>query len=132
MLFARTGLRGLTEDLATISSRGPAVISEIATVLRQIGPYTDTLVRIVNDPALPQFMQRIEAIDALEPSTSTGGPSTPAASDKSGVGLKSFVPLLDAYIFVKKNPFVPWLVGAGFVFLLGGIGYRLGQSRAVR
>lgn len=130
MLLVR-GLHGISEDLATLSSQGPAVLSKAAAVVRAVGPYVDTIVRVVNDPALPQFIQRIEIIDSLEPS-SPGSTTTAAVNDKSGVGLKHFIKPLDAYIYARKNPWAPWVVGGGIVAVLLGVGYRLGQRRAVR
>jgi len=114
MMFFRGALGGITDVVSSLS---------------KLGPYVDTITRVINDPALPAIMQRIDIIDSLEPE---GAPTTPAASDHSGIGLKRVVPALDAYIYVRRNPMVPWLVGGGAVLFVLGVGYRLGKRSAVR
>jgi hypothetical protein len=128
----RTGpqLDGLTEDLVDIISKGPAVAGQIAGIVRKIWPYLGTVRQIVDDPALPQIIGRIQTINAL-PSTKTGLPGSPL-QPAAGVGLKHLVKPLDMYIYARRNPWAPWAVGAGIVLVIGGLGYRLGQRKAQR
>jgi hypothetical protein len=107
------------------------VIEDVQAIVHKAGPYLNTIVKVVNDPALPQFIARVEAIDALDSGGSPSSSST-ANADRSGVGLKNFLMPLDAYIYVRKNPWVPWALGGAFVLLVGGIGYGIGKRRAVR
>lgn len=114
------GLAGTADDLATIVKQGPAVAAQLASIIRTLNPYVNTVKSIVADPALPSVVQRIDVIASME----SGGAST-----STGVGLSKAVPVLDAYIYVKRNPWVPWAVGLGIVALIGGIGYRMGQRK---
>lgn len=115
------GLAGTADDLITIVQQGPAVAAQLASIIRTLNPYVNTVKSIVADPALPSVVQRIDVIASME-SGSTG-------VSTSGVGLSKAVPVLDAYIYVKRNPWVPWAVGLGIVALIGGIGYRMGQRK---
>ncbi len=116
------GLAGITDDLAVIVKQGPAVAAQLASIIRTLNPYVGTVKSIVADPALPAVVQRISVIASME--------SASAGSSTAGVGLDKAVPVLDAYIYVKRNPWVPWAVGLGIVALIGGIGYRMGQRKA--
>lgn len=115
------GLAGTADDLITIVQQGPAVAAQLASIIRTLNPYVRTVKSIVADPALPAVVQRIDVIASME-SASTG-------SSTAGVGLSKAVPVLDAYIYVKRNPWVPWALGIGIVALIGGIGYRMGQRK---
>jgi hypothetical protein len=121
-------LRGVFEDITTILDKGPAVASQVSAIITKIYPFLGTVRKIVDDPALPQVVQRIEVINAM-PSTATGLPGSIVVS-APGVGLKHLLAPLDAYIYARRNPWAPWAIGAGIVLVIGGIGYRLGQRKA--
>lgn len=120
-------LYGVADDVAAIVAKGPAFASAIATIVNRAGPYVGTVQKVVSDPAFPTVMQRIETIAALEDASSTGGgPSTPGGV---GVGLSKAVPILDGYIFYKKNPWLGIAAIGLVVAVIGGIGYRIGQRK---
>jgi hypothetical protein len=48
----------------------------------------------------------------------------------AGVGLHRVVPALDAYIYARKNPWVPWLAGGAATLLLVGLGFGIGRWTA--
>ena len=127
----------LTDDIMTLGNQAPAVISSVAKVIKTVGPALTTVRTILEDPAFPQVVARINTLHQLEaaqvkpvPVPSTGpkppAPPTPAA----GIGLKRAIPILDAVIYARRNPWAPWAVGAGVLFLIGGIGYQLGRRRS--
>jgi hypothetical protein len=93
-------------------------------ILTKAGPYLDTVVDVVQDPALPQLVTRIKTLKALQ----AKAPETSTAPAKPGVGLDRALPLLDAAIFYTKYPWAPWAIGAGVVVVLGGIGFGIGRA----
>ena len=75
---------------------------------------TDALKYIAEDPALVPFAQRIVVLHKLEESeaTSSGKP----ASSAKGIGLSKLLGPIDAYIWVRKNPWVIPAIGiVGFL-----------------
>lgn len=127
-------LGGLTEDLADILAKGPQVASQVAAITRKIWPYLGTIRTVVDDPALPAVIQRVQVIQTLPPLNlpSFTAPSPTPAIPEPGIGLKNVVPALDAYIYARRNPWVPFAVLGGIIFVIGGLGYRLGQRKAAR
>jgi len=129
-------LDGIVDDLATLATQGPAILAKAVTIIKKVAPYIDTAVLVVNDPALPKIMQRINTLHDIEAKKVQAfaviAHKPPPTKDKIGISLKSFILPLDAFIYIKKNPIVPWLVGLGVLLLIGGTGYRLGQRRALR
>jgi len=128
-------LGDIGSDVATLISEAPAVLSSLATIVRKGKPYIATLRSVVDDPALPAVMDRIKIIAEIEAS-SPGLPTFPGTTPKPptaptpGIGLHYFVKPLDAYIYARRNPMIAVLLGAGFLILVGGIGYKLGQNKA--
>lgn len=117
-------LRGTTEDILTLINQGPAVTQNLAAIIRRVNPYIGTVRRVVDDPAFPTLMQRVQTI--------TDMPSSGGGSGGGSVGLAKAVPILDGYIFALRNPWAPWLVGLGILAVIGGVGYRMGQRKAAR
>jgi hypothetical protein len=93
-------------------------------ILTKAGPYLDTVVDVVQDPALPQLVTRIKTLKALQ----AKAPATPTEPTKPGVGLDRALPLMDAAIFYTKYPWAPWAIGAGVIVVLGGIGFGIGRA----
>lgn len=121
-------LRGIAEDVQTILSQGPAVAQNAAAIISRIGPYVGTVRRVVDDPSFPIVIQRIQTIADIEASSASsggGGGSTAHA----GVGLSRAVPILDAYIFARRNPWTAGIAIGGIFAIIIGIGYRLGKNR---
>lgn len=119
--------RGIADDVQTILSQGPAVAQNAAAIISRIGPYVGTVRRVVDDPAFPAVIQRIQTIADIEASSaaSSGAPSTTHA----GVGLSRAVPILNAYIYARRNPWAAGLVVSGLFAIVIGIGYRWGKNR---
>jgi len=123
-------LKGFADDLAALASKGPAFASDVLAVINRVSPYLGTVRAVVDDPAFPTVMQRIQTIADLEATSSSGGSSSvPSTPSKTGVGLTRAVPLLDAYIYVRRNPWAGWLAIGGAIAVIGGIGYRMGTRK---
>ena len=127
-------LNGVTEDLQTIVSKGPALISQAARIVIKAGEHLPLILDVVEDPALPQIARRVKILKSL----AAGAPSTAVAVSTSkyvpgtGIGLKRAVPILDIAIFYLRNPWVTYAAGAGVVALLGGLGFLIGRRTARR
>lgn len=122
---------GAAEDVAALVSRGPAFVTTIVTIMNKAGPYVGTVQKVVEDPAFPAVMQRI---DTLASTPSSGGTMTTTSSSAPavptvGVGLVKAVPVLDAVIFVKRNPIVGFLAIGGVLAAIAGVGYHFGKRR---
>ena len=116
------GLGDTISDLSSLLSKG-------GTILQKAGPYLDTVLEVVQDPALPQLVSRIKTLKALDAGTSKPSvPSAPGAPAKAGVGLSRTLPLWDAAIFYMRYPWAPWVIGAGTIVVLGGIGFGIGRA----
>lgn len=127
----------LADDIATLGNQAPAVISSIAKVVKTVGPALSTVRVILEDPAFPQVVARINTLHELEaaqakptPAPTPGTGPKPPVPPAAGIGLHRAVPILDAVIYARRNPWAPWAIGAGFLLLVGGIGYRLGRRRS--
>lgn len=124
---------GLAEDIVALGSEAPGVISGLVTVVRKLGPVLPTVKLVLDDPAFPQVLARIKTlheIEASKPSApSTPGVPAPAPGAPVGIGLNKAVPLLDAVIYTRRNPWAPWVVGGVLLLLIGGVGYRLGRRK---
>ncbi len=120
---------GIAEDVTTILSQGPAVASNAAAIIRRIAPHINTVRRVVDDPAFPTVIQRIQQIADIEATSSTGTTTpTPTVPSSMGIGLSRAVPVLDAYIFARLNPWIALAGVGGVVAILVGIGYRYGKK----
>lgn len=123
----------LADDLVALGSEAPSVISGMVRLVRKVGPVLPTVRLVIDDPAFPQVIARIqtlrdiEAAQATKPRPSVPGVPQPPAPPPTGIGLQRALPILDAVIYARRNPWVPWLVGASALLLIGGVGYRLGR-----
>ena len=119
MLFARDDrgqLGGILDDLQTIIDKAPGYVHQAAGVVDQAGGYLATVKTVLEDPALPAVVERINTIHALEVSSSVSSGGT---SNVKGVGLSRAIPILDAYIWYRRNPWVPWAaLGTGAFLVL--------------
>lgn len=118
---------GSAEDLLAIFRRAPAYASQISAILTKGAAYLPTIVKVVEDPALPQVVRRIETLRTIAAKKAPSAPSAPSVPSVPGVGLHRVVPLLDAAIWYSKYPWAPWAIGAAAVLALGGIGFGLGR-----
>lgn len=121
----------LAEDIVALGSQAPGVISGLVKVVKTVGPVLPTINLVLEDPAFPQVIERIKTLHEIEASkpSAPSTPGFPAPAPATGIGLNRAVPILDAVIFARRNPWVPWVVG-GLLFLIPiGIGYKLGSRR---
>ena len=112
---------GVAEDLAMLLARGPTIAGNAVAIIRRVDPYIGTVRRVVDDPAFDAVAGRVQTIINL--------PGAPSSSTSKDVGLSKIVPILDTYIYVRRNPWVPWVAIGAAVALIGGIGYRMGRRR---
>lgn len=119
---------GLAEDIVTLGNEAPAVIGSLAKVVRTVGPALGTVRLVVEDPAFPTVLARIRTLHEIEASKPSS-PSTPSspATPGVGVGLSKAVPLLDAVIYARRNPWAPWAALGAVLLIIGGVGYGLGK-----
>jgi hypothetical protein len=122
-------LRGIAEDVQTILAQGPAVAQNAAAIISRIGPYVGTVRRVVDDPAFPTVIQRIQTIADIEASSAASSGGGPTTTTHAGVGLSRAVPVLDAYIFARRNPWTAGLVVGGIIAIIAGLGYRYGKRK---
>lgn len=116
--YAPAGFGDTISDLSALLGKGGAILSKA-------GPYLDTVLEIVQDPALPQLITKVKTLKAITPSSA---PAAPGAPTTPGVGLNRVLPLWDAAIFYTKYPWAPWVIGAGAIVVLGGIGFGIGRA----
>jgi hypothetical protein len=135
------GLGGVAEDLQSIISKAPELLSKVVEIVNKAGPHLDVVMSIVSDPAMPQIVARIRTIQSIRaaksppapapapaPATSATSATAPTATPPAAnLGLKRALPILDGVIFFEKHPWAPWAIGAGVLLVLGGIGFGIGR-----
>jgi len=155
MLHGQVQLGGFSEDVATIIKEAPRYAADLATLIRKAGAalpqavkvidkglaYLPTILAVVEDPALPSLVQRIQTLRSMSKPTTAAPPrpgayvpptTTSSAPAVHGVGLSKIVPLIDKYIWVRRNPAVVVGVGLGGVAALVGVGFLIGRRRSRR
>lgn len=159
MLHADAQLAGTPEDIAWLVAKVPGYITDIREivekgagyipqiksivikagaklpqindiVIKGIG-YLPTIQAIVEDPALPTLVNRVQKLRSLEQQARTeaasAGKPQPGPKGPVGVGLHRFVGPLDKYIWTREHPTATKLIVAGgAVALLGGV-FMLGR-----
>lgn len=110
---AHNGLGDVWSDAAALVQRGPDLIHQVVLIMDQVGPYLGTIQHVLEDPALPAVVQRVEIIRGLEQSSSGG-------AAVKGVGLSKIVKPLDWYIWYRRNvpSWAPYAVGGLAAFLV--------------
>jgi hypothetical protein len=102
------------------------ITSDISSFISSAGQVGSVLSDVLQDPALPDVLSRIQTIKQLAPTSSAPGASTTGP----GVGLSKAVPLLDAYIFyLKYPPVIPVAIGL-VTILIFAIGFRSGKNKS--
>lgn len=104
-----------------------ALLSKANQILTQAGPYLDTVLQVVQDPAMPQLISRVKTLKSIDAAKSPSTPTAPGTPVKPGVGLARTLPLWDAAIWYTKYPWAPWAIGAGAIVVLGGLGFGVGR-----
>lgn len=124
-------IQALVQQLPGAIQSGSAALAQLGPLIEKAGPYLQTVYEILQDPAMPQIMTRVETIKSL-----VAKPSVPsqAATSNAPADLKLYraVPYLDSAIYVLKHPWVPWVAGTATFLLLGGIGFAVGRLTARR
>lgn len=119
---------GVMEDLQTIVQKAPTYLTQLVTIVNKAAPYLPTIVQAVEDPALPQVIDRVQKLKAADAARSApSGVPAAAAPTKPGVGLSRTLPLWDAAIGYTKYPWAPWAIAGGAIIVLGGIGFGIGR-----
>ena len=126
--FGDANFSGIVEDVSALLAKGPAFLSQAAALIGKAGPYLSTIQNVVEDPALPQFVERVKTLRAIEEAKVAKRPVVPGkpVPKAIGVGLKSFLKPLDAAIYIEKYPWTPWIAGIGAVLVIGGLGFGIG------
>lgn len=133
LAIADPHLAGVTENLQKILSKAPEYIEDVAQILDKAGKYLPTLVHIAEDPALPQVIDRIEALYAIEKkrkeaeAAATKTPR-PVAVKRVGIGLDRVVKPLGAFVYLREHPWLPWVLGTGVIALVLGGGILIGRA----
>lgn len=127
-------LADFTSDLTTLLQEVPGATTQIVAIVKAIKPVLPTVKLVVDDPAFGRVIQQIQELHAIEaskgPAAPTPGFPSPAPSPATaGVGLSKAVPILDAVIYARRNPWAPWVFGGGLIALIAGVGYKLGQRK---
>jgi hypothetical protein len=119
----------------TIIDKAAPHLSTIVRIFEKAEPHLPVILAVVEDPALPQVIDRVQTIRALEEARAKEKPAPLAPGEKPkpvGIGLKRVIPALDAFIYARRHPWVPWVAGGGAVLLLVGIGFGVGRLTARR
>lgn len=151
-------LGGFTDDLRTILTEAPQHAADLAALVRQAGAYLPqirsivtragsalpqvqrvvergiafmpTIVSIVEDPALPQLVQRINTLRQLEQKSAT--PGRPAPAPTPGVGIQKMLAPIDAFIWYREHPKTAIALGVTGALALVGAGFAIGRVTARR
>jgi hypothetical protein len=120
----------LVDDIVALGTQAPAVVGGLVRVVKAVGPVLPTIQMVFDDPAFPRVIAQIKELHEIEAGapSAPGVPAPPAA--KAGIGLNKAVPLLDAVIYARRNPWAPWVIGGLVLLLIGGVGYKLGRRRS--
>jgi hypothetical protein len=153
MLQQTVQLGDFTADLRTLIYEAPQYAADLAALVRQAGAYLPqirqivtragsslpqvqtivekgigylpTIVNIVQDPALPQLVQRINTLRRLEQKPATPGQPAPAAVP--GVGIQKMLAPIDAFIWYREHPKTAIMIGVGATVALVGAGVLIGR-----
>lgn len=123
----------LVDDVAQLAQYGPTVVSQVVGILGKIQPLLPTVKLVLDDPAMPQVVERIKILAAIEaarpkPPGTVVTASMPGAG--AGVGLHQAILPLDALIYVRRNPWALPVGVAAFLGIFVGLGYMLGKRKA--
>jgi hypothetical protein len=83
---------------------------------------------IVDDPALPQIINSIQELHALEVTSATTSSGRASGSTGHGIGLRNFVMPIKAYVQIKKNPILGYLTIGAILSIPFVLGYLYGKK----
>lgn len=133
-------LSGGVEDIISLVGGAGDLAASANTILQKVRPHIGIVRAIVEDKGFVPLMTRVKTIVAIEdakvrarqglPPAPPRKPEEVPASMKGGIGLSRYVPYVDAYIFLLRNPVAGYGAIAGFLGLFVGAGYLLGKRAA--
>lgn len=115
---------GQLGDFASDFRRAVEAASKIA---ERVPQYLDTIVDVLEDPALPVVISQVKAIKKLNVADAKRQIPTITEKDIPGVGLSRFVKPIDAYIYTREHR---WVTPTAIVLMLlipFGIGIIIGR-----
>src|ERR1700749_1038202 len=127
-------LGDFVSDLASLVSEVPGAASQLVSIVKAIKQVLPKVKLVVDAPSFPLVIQRIQTLHAIEaakatPTPTPGFPTPTPSPATAGVGLSKAVPILAAVIYARRNPWAPWVVGAGLLLAIGGVGYKIGRRK---
>lgn len=133
MIFERNVL-GATPAASSGGLFDPAtssLLSSFSAIAAKAQAYLPTIINIVEDPALPKVVHKIQVLRALEVNAraeaSAKHQPQPGPPGPVGIGLWRIAGVLDAYIWTREHPWAFRGVVAGSVGALIAIGFGLGR-----
>jgi hypothetical protein len=103
------------------------VATTVQNLVKTLGPGLNVAAGVINDPAFPTVLARLKTIKQLaEQEAARRGASSTASV---GLGLKKFVPPLDAYIYIQRKPWVLPVGAAAALTIPFLLGFWLGRGR---
>jgi hypothetical protein len=145
--YAPTGLGDIVSDVqnllqqlqsGALGQKATEALQKLNAIIDQAGPHLDTVMQLLQDPALPQVVDRLKTLQTMSATpttptdTTTPTETTPATPQPTAAA--KLVPVLDAAIFVEQHPAAkfalehPILVGVGAAVVLTGLGFGIGYG----
>lgn len=117
----------IVNETIDLLAKMPEVAEQVAGPLHKLAEITKSA---ANDPALPKVIDRLNKIIALHKGPIVPTPPTTKLPIKrtAALNLREVLPALDAYIFVKKYPWVLWAGPILATVLVGSIGFIVGRK----
>lgn len=130
---------GVDDIIALVGSTGDLAASA-NKIIQKVRPHIGIVRAVVEDKGFEPMMVRVKTIVEIEDAKARARQGLPPApprkpedmptSMKGGIGLERYVPLVDKYIFLLRNPVAGYAAIAGFLGLFVGAGYLLGKRAA--
>lgn len=119
----------LTGEFLGVSEDVSKIVTNVGTLLSRVPQYIGTAAQVMEDPALPALAERIrllrqiEEARKLEEGRNEGVPPKPVV----GVGLEKVIKPLDALIYVRRKPWVPYVLAGAIVAVPLAVGFGVGR-----
>jgi hypothetical protein len=116
-------------DLTTILAKAPDLLAKVSTILNKGEKYLDTAMQVVEDPALPQVVDLVKQLKAIEAAKAKKAGTTPsAATTKSiGIGLEHAIMPLKMYVAYRTRPWFGYVAIAGVLAIPLAVGVLAGR-----
>jgi hypothetical protein len=113
--------RGVAEDFQKLTQ-------QITAIVNKAPQYIQTASNILEDPALPATLERFRRMREIEEADRLANrEETPKQPTAIGVGLSKILLPLDAFIYTRRNPWVPYAVVGLAVALPLAVGFGIGR-----